>query len=101
MSEIQSRRQLVKSLTVAGAAALIGSQNAAAQTASPSGAIEVWQTAGAKRLAAETPLKWKPARGSSAESMVLDPTQTYQEVLGFGAALTDASCYLLDRMPAP
>jgi glucosylceramidase len=100
MSEIQSRRDLMKRLTVAGAAAFAASRTAAAEGAGPSGAIQVWQTAGAKRLAAETPVQWKSAKGSSAESIVLDPAQKYQEVLGFGAALTDSSCYLLDRMPA-
>jgi glucosylceramidase len=30
----------------------------------------------------------------------VDPTQRFQDVLGFGAALTDASCYLLHRMEA-
>src|SRR5215467_5008997 len=100
MSEIQSRRELMKRLTVAGAVALAGAKTAAADTAPPSGAVEVWQTSGAKRLAPEAPLKWKQARGSSAESVVLDPGRTYQEVLGFGAALTDSSCFLLDKMPA-
>jgi glucosylceramidase len=100
MSEIQSRRDLMKRLTLAGAAALVRCQTAAAETAGPSGAIQRWQTAGAKRHAAEAPLQWKSARASSAESIVLDPAQKYQEVLGFGAALTDSSCYLLDRLPA-
>jgi glucosylceramidase len=30
----------------------------------------------------------------------IDPGQSYQEMLGFGAAFTDASCYLFDRMEA-
>ena len=31
-------------------------------------------------------------------SIHLDPDQRYQQVLGFGAALTDASCYLLEEL---
>ena len=31
-------------------------------------------------------------------SIRLDPDQRYQQVLGFGAALTDASCYLLEEL---
>jgi len=101
MSEIQSRRDIVKKLTAAGAVGLIKAQTAAAQAAGPSGAIEVRQTAGAKRLAPEAPLQWRSARGSTAESVVLDSAQKYQEVLGFGAALTDSACYVIDRLPAP
>jgi glucosylceramidase len=68
--------------------------------AQPSGSIQVRLTAGAKRLASESPLEWKPARGSTTDAVVLDPSRTYQEVLGFGAALTDAACYVIDRLPA-
>jgi glucosylceramidase len=33
-------------------------------------------------------------------SIRLDPNQRYQQVLGFGAALTDATCYLLEQVDA-
>jgi glucosylceramidase len=33
-------------------------------------------------------------------SIHLDPDQRYLQVLGFGAALTDASCYLLEELDA-
>ena len=36
----------------------------------------------------------------SAMSVRLDPAQRFQQVLGFGAALTDASCYLLEQLDA-
>ena len=98
MSEIHTRREVVKKLAAAGSAALLWSRTAAGQAAGPSGAIEVWQTAGAKRHAPEARLAWRSAKGSSAESVVLDPRQKYQEVLGFGAALTDAACYDLNRL---
>jgi glucosylceramidase len=89
---------MIRTLTAAGAATLIGSGGAAAENSGPSGEIQVRQTAGAKRLKAESPLRWKPARGSSAKAVVLDPSRTYQEVLGFGAALTDSACYMLNRL---
>ena len=83
-------------LTAAGmaAAAAVPSQGA------PSGAIGVRLTAGAKRYAEEQPLQWQPAGGPSAGAIVLDPANTYQEVLGFGAAFTDASCYMFNQLPA-
>ncbi len=33
-------------------------------------------------------------------AILINPTVTRQEMLGFGAALTDASCYVLSQMPA-
>ncbi len=95
MSQIQSRREVMQKLTAAGAAALIGAKSATAQTA---GAIEVRQTAGSRRLAPGAPLEWRNARGSAGQSIVLDPARKYQELLGFGAALTESSCYLLHRL---
>jgi glucosylceramidase len=88
---------MMRRLTAASATALIQTGTAWAQPAQ--GSIQVHQTAAAKRLAPESPLEWKPARGSMADAIVLDPSRTYQEVLGFGAALTDAACYVIDRLP--
>jgi O-glycosyl hydrolase len=36
----------------------------------------------------------------AAEAIVLDPKTTKQEVLGFGAAMTDSTCYVLSQMSA-
>ena len=60
--------------------------------------IEVRLTAGSKRFAAEPPLAWKPATGAPAGGIVLDADSTYQELLGFGAAFTDAACYLCNQL---
>jgi glucosylceramidase len=51
-------------------------------------------------MAEQSPLQWKPARGSASDAVVLDPAAACQEVLGFGAALTDSACYVIDRLPA-
>jgi len=61
-----------------------------------------WITAGDRRYR-ETPVPgWQPssnAPGQAADSTIeVDSTKRFQTVLGFGAALTDASCYLLSRM---
>jgi len=99
MSNQETRRDLMKKLTSAGVAAMVGAGAAAAQTATaPSGDIQVALTAGGKRLAHEDPLAWRPGRGSSAESIVLDAATKHQEILGFGASFTDASCYLLNQL---
>jgi glucosylceramidase len=82
----------------AGVAAL--AQSAPGQVKPPSAEIAVRVTAGDQRYAAAAPLKWQPARGSSANAIVLDPTRTFQEVLGFGAAFTDSACYTFNRLSA-
>src|ERR1022692_4546197 len=66
----------------------------------PAGTISVRQTADTKRFAEEPALKWQPTEGSSANAIVLDPSRTYQEMLGFGGALTDASAYMINQLDA-
>jgi len=99
MIDFPTRRDLIK-LTSAGLAAMaqaapVRAQNAAA----PAGEIEVRVTAGAKRYAQEPSLEWRPETGSSIDSVVIDPDTTFQEMLGFGAALTDAACYMFHELP--
>jgi glucosylceramidase len=99
MPQLQTRRDVFKNLTSAGVAALAVTYQASAQTA-PAREIQVLSTAGAKRLVQEDPLHWRPSRGSSAEAIVLDPSRKFQSILGFGASMTDASCYMLNRLAA-
>jgi glucosylceramidase len=66
--------------------------------AQPAGTITVQQTAETKRFAEEPALKWQPAAGSSSEAILLDPSRTYQEMLGFGGALTDAAAYMINQL---
>ncbi len=67
-------------------------------TARPAAAIAVRQTAAGKRFATGPSLDWLPAAGDAAQAILLDPTTTFQEVLGFGAAFTEASAYIISRM---
>src|SRR5665647_2820910 len=90
-------RRTFLSLTTAGAVALSAAASASADTP---GSIAVRQTADTKRFAEEPGLKWQPAAGSSAGAILLDPTRTYQEMLGFGGAHTDASAYMINQLDA-
>ena len=83
-------------LTATGMAAMA----AVPAKGAPSGDIGVRLTAGAKRYAEEQPLQWQLGGGPSTGAIVLDPASTYQEVLGFGAAFTDAACTLFNQLPA-
>lgn len=93
MFNLPTRRDLVK-LSAVGLAAM-----SRATAGRPAGEIAVRVTAGAKRFVQEPALQWQPEGAASAESIVLDPRSTFQETLGFGAALTDAACYMLDQLP--
>ena len=81
----------------AGLAALTQAIPAVAQTPGP---VVVRQSAGTKRFAEEAALMWQAAEEPSADAVVIDPTRTYQGVLGFGAALTEASAYMIQQLDA-
>lgn len=87
-----SRREF---LTTAAALALSSRVPALAQGA---GKVRVWATFRDRRHAQGAPLEWKPATQLTADAIALDPGTPKQEILGFGAALTDASCYVLSRL---
>ena len=89
-----SRREF---LTTAAAAALAVSSRVPA-LAQGAGKVRVWATFRDRRHAQGAPLEWKPATQVTADAIALDPGTPKQEILGFGAALTDASCYVLSRL---
>jgi glucosylceramidase len=62
-------------------------------------AISMVVTGGDKRLATANPLSWASAT-SSADRIVVDPGQKFQSILGFGGALTDATCSTINGLPA-
>ena len=95
-----SRRGFLRAAAGAAAAASMSKALPAWAVAGSSRPVRVWQTAADKRYAPAEPLIWTPVTGVSAEAIVLDPATAKQEVLGFGGALTDATCYVLSQMPA-
>ncbi len=42
---------------------------------------------------------WKPLEIARANAIFVDESSVKQDILGFGGAMTDATCYLLSRMP--
>jgi len=95
MSSDSTTRRGFVSLGAAGLAALAQAVPAFAQTPGP---IAVRQTAGEKRFAEEPALGWQPGAPAAADAIAVDPTRTFQEIVGFGGALTDASAYMIDRL---
>ncbi len=86
-------------LTAAAALAISSRDEAWANPAATAGPVQVWGTFRDRRHAAGDSLGWKPVAEVAADAIALDPGTTRQEMVGFGAALTDASCWVLSRMP--
>jgi glucosylceramidase len=99
VSTEQTRREFLK-MSVCGVAAASSSELAGALRVSAStqaGEISVYVTGGERRYQREPSLVWKA--GNPSEQVIrLDPGKKYQEMLGFGAAFTDASCYTFSRL---
>ncbi len=102
-----SRREFIRvGAAGLGAMAATGSLPAPVAAASvgrahgPGGPIQVAQTTGTLRHAARPPLAWARAAQGAGPVIALHPERRAQEVLGFGAAFTDAACYMLSQLPA-
>ena len=66
----------------------------------PAGDVTVWVTDDNHRLSRLTSLAWQPVtRPVPSDAVILNPDKQFQEILGFGAAFTDAACYTLHRLP--
>src|SRR4051794_6039378 len=92
------RRDFVK-LSAVGAlvASVPGARKA---LAAPSGGISVWTTVAKLRHAQGASLAWTKTAGTPANHIAIDPSAEYQDILGFGGAFTDATCYTLHRLEA-
>src|SRR5215467_4909630 len=66
----------------------------------PGGSVTVHVTAGDQRYASAPPLTWQTANRSRKEdTIVIQGDSSKQPLLGFGAALTDAACYVIHQLP--
>jgi glucosylceramidase len=90
-----SRREFLKTAAIGA----IAFSSALPVWAAP-GPVRRWSTYRDKRYAAADPLAWKPNDEVAADAIILDPKATRQQMLGFGAAMTDASCWVLGQMKA-
>jgi glucosylceramidase len=97
-----SRRTFLKS--VSAAAVAVGAAGHAlpmwAQGAVSSAPVKVWCTYRERRHAAEVALAWKPTTLVNADAILLNTHVARQRMLGFGAAMTDAACYVISQMKA-
>ncbi len=107
MSDTTSRRDFLKLSalglgTVGAMPAGVAAADKPAETVKPRSDILVWVTARDKRFAADQPIRWqKGTPTTSATAVQIDPSQKFQEVLGFGGAFTDGACYMFNQLTVP
>jgi glucosylceramidase len=92
---MRSRRSFLKTASASATVLSLGGPRLFAQ---PSSNIKVWSTFRDRRHTAADPLTWKPASQVSAQAVILNTADTRQEILGFGTAMTDSSCYVLAQL---
>src|SRR5579875_731119 len=94
----KTRRTFLKlSALASSAAAVPGSLHALAAEAG-SRPVKAWRTAPGQEFESLEVPAWESGVPTSPMSIHLDPAQRYQKLVGFGAALTDASCWLLEQL---
>ncbi len=106
---VNSRRAFLKTsafgVGALGAASLRYSVNAAPVPTDgnhPISDISVWYTDAKRRFTPGQPIPWQSVPSSgSLDTIQLFPANKFQNVLGFGGCLTDASCYLISRLQQP
>lgn len=87
-------------LAAAGCAPL--APPAASQAAAQDGEVELWLTRADKSaLLAQQPAIAFSEASSGAATIEVDPAQRYQEIVGFGASITDASAWLIQHRMSP
>ena len=100
-----TRRGFLKKASGAATAVAVSSAmpgwaaNAAADEAAGA-PVKVWSTFRDRRYAAADPLAWQPLGDLTADAIVIDPRTEKQEILGFGGAMTDATCWVLSQLSA-
>jgi glucosylceramidase len=95
-----NRRDFLKLAASAGAVVAAGDALPlqAASQAVP-GSVRAWRTTRDEKFQPiQSPPQWESGKEISPLAIHLDPGTSYQEILGFGGAFTDASCYLLNQM---
>ena len=93
------RRDFLKDAAAASVFAILA-RHAGAQSTRPKG-LSIFVTSDTKKHEQLPPVSWSSDQASSSiETIQIESAQTYQPMLGFGCAYTDAACFLLSGMQA-
>jgi glucosylceramidase len=95
-----NRRDFLKLATSASVAvAASNAKSLYAESQDVPGHVRAWRTTSSEKFQPlQSPPQWEIGKDVSPLAIYLEPDTTYQEILGFGGAFTDASCYLLHQM---
>jgi glucosylceramidase len=96
---VKTRRDFLQ-ISASAVAALAASQSRLlrAEPVEAARPVRLWVTDKSQKFQEAGSLQWQAAQRAAASSISIDSTQKYQKVLGFGAAFTDASCYLFHQL---
>ena len=104
MANDSTRRTFLK-LSAMGLLATASAEFSAASSrttgAPQSEEIAVRVTGGKMRYESAPSIRWSTASGPAENTIALNSSKKFQEILGFGAAFTDAACYTFNRLDAP
>ena len=92
------RRHFLKISAATYAVASTSGAVSAFAAAPPTDEISVWSTYGDQRHAKQPSLFWTRGTPDVGKSININSSQKYQNLLGFGAAFTDAACFTLNRL---
>src|SRR5580700_171431 len=107
----ETRRRFLRSsaLGLAGTAAvgtwpwLYTKVEAGQSSPAPRGGDEIntWVTSDKRRFAKQDSIRWRSlSTRPTQDTIVLNPDKKFQQILGFGAAFTDAACFMFNRLAA-
>jgi glucosylceramidase len=82
------------------AAASLGATHARFLSAAPPSRLQAWATSKDRRLEEIKLPDWGPIPKGGKPGILIDSSKRYQEILGFGGAFTDSSCYLFSQLEA-
>jgi glucosylceramidase len=98
MMDRTNRRDFLKLAASVGASVAVADTPRLYAETAP-GPVRAWQTTKYQKFQPiQSPPQWDAWTAASPIGVQLDPGTRYQEVLGFGGAFTDASCYLFHQM---
>lgn len=74
-------------------------EDSTAKTYPAMGSLKVWVTDEHRRISVAPAVDWAEAQAETeSDTIVLHPEKKHQEILGFGAAFSDASCYMFNQL---
>src|SRR3954452_21529924 len=91
-----SRRNFLMAASTAAAVFTLSGRPSAWAQGMPS--VRMWSTFGNQRHAKAEAPGWKASAQPAADAIVVNASAAKQDVLGFGVAMTDSSCYVLSQL---